>query len=40
MRCFPYLKDDPFIEMHKTTLEKGAAVRKNKGLPVIMLPQF
>jgi hypothetical protein len=40
MRCFPYLKDDPFIEMHTTIKEQGAAVRKNKGLPVIMLPQF
>ena len=40
MRCFPYLNDDPFIEMHTTVLEKGAAVRKNKGLPVFIPPQF
>ena len=40
MRCFPYLEDDPFIEMHTTVLGKGAAVRKNKGLPVFIPPQF
>ena len=40
MRCFPYLIDDPFIEMHTTVLEKGAAVKKNKGLPVSIPPQF
>ena len=40
MRCFPYLNDDPFIEMHTTVLTEGKAVRKNKGLPVVIPPQF
>jgi len=40
MRCFPYLKDDPFIDMHTTVLIKGKAVQKNKGLPVVIPPQF
>ena len=40
MRCFPYLNDDPFIETHTTVLTEGKAVRKNKGLPVVIPPQF
>ena len=36
-------KDDDgnwVIEMHTTVLTEGKAVRKNKGLPVVIPPQF
>lgn len=40
MRCFPYLMDDPFIEMHTSVIETGKLVAKNDGQPVVVLPQF
>lgn len=40
MRCFPYLLDDPFIEMHTSTITRGKLVAANDGKPVSIPPQF
>lgn len=40
MRSFPYVSDDPFLEMHTSVIRTGKSVEKNGGQPVRVPPQF